>query len=73
MSFYMAQVIADERSATVARENSLSLAQSRRSPAEIPRARFSLARLFRRTKVRRASTTAIAPCPTAPGVAASGC
>jgi len=110
MSFSMAQVIADERAATIARENALFLAQRAHSGDEISQARprFSLARLFRRaglertgmppasaerasaphtsaerasaphtsaqrTSARPATSSGVAPCPPARGVAASGC
>ncbi|WP_141892778.1 hypothetical protein [Microbacterium kyungheense] len=96
----MAQVIADERAATIARENALFLAQRAHSGDEISQARprFSLARLFRRaglerggmprtsaerasaphasaerTSARPATSSGVAPCPPARGVAASGC
>lgn len=75
MSFYAAQVIADERAATVARENALILAQRERSVAEVARerGRFSLARLFRGTNAPRSATAVIASCPTTPAAAPSAC
>ncbi|MGN6220010.1 MAG: hypothetical protein ACTHNQ_10940 [Microbacterium sp.] len=75
MSFYTAQVIADERAATVARENALILAQRERRVAEIPRTRgrFSLARLFRATPARRSIPSATVPCPSTPATAPSAC
>jgi hypothetical protein len=75
MSFYTAQVIADERAATVARENALILAQRERSAAEAPRARgrFALARLFRGSTARRSLPSAAVPCPSTPATAPSAC
>jgi hypothetical protein len=75
MSFYTAQIIADERAATVARENALMLAQSERRAAEIPamRRRFSPARLFHRPVRRRSAPSTTVPCPSTPTLAASGC
>jgi hypothetical protein len=73
MSFYTAQVVADERGATVARENALILAQHERGTAEIRPMRrwFSLARPFRRSPSRRPASTA--PCPATSAMAPSGC
>lgn len=73
MSFYTAQVIADERTATVARENALKLAQRERGAQDEPRAgrRLWMVRLFRRTPVRRSPSPA--PCPSTPAVSPSGC
>ncbi|MFD4961118.1 hypothetical protein [Microbacterium sp. NPDC058389] len=75
MSFYTAQVIADERAATIARENALILAQRERSGAEVRpvRRRFSFTRLFHRTPAPRSIPSAAAPCPSTPAVAPSGC
>ncbi|GAA5200135.1 hypothetical protein [Microbacterium jejuense] len=75
MSFYTAQVIADERAATVARENALILAQRERRAADAPRVRgrFSFARLFRGLPAPRAVPSAPVPCPSSPAVAPSGC
>jgi len=76
MSFYTAQVIADERAATIARENALILAQrDRPSVAEAPRVRgrFSLARLFRGAPAPRSVSSTAVPCPSTPAVAPSGC
>lgn len=74
MSFYTAQVIADERAATVDRENALILAQRERNEAAITRVRgrFLLARLFRGVPAPRAIPSTTAPCPSA-APAASGC
>lgn len=76
MSFYMAQVIADERAATVARENERALAQSDRGTTGA--LRFAFAQRFLRTSPRRVSTQRASsspgtPCAAAPGVAACGC
>jgi len=75
MSFYTAQVIADERAATVARENALILAQRERGGTENlgARRRFSLARLFRGTPAPRPIPSAAVPCPSTPTVAPSAC
>ena len=75
MSYYTAQVIADERATTVARENALILAQSERSVVQVPRARrrFSLAHLLRGTPAPRSNPSPTAPCPSTPAVAPSSC
>jgi len=75
MSFYTAQIIADERAATIDRENALILAQRERTPAEAPaaRRRWSLARVLRGAPAPRLTPSATVPCPTAPAAAPSGC